>query len=270
MPTSPLDDGDSVLEDNDEDMETGESDEDSSEDEDVEEDLPYVRMNSGCEASADNDEAPEPIVRKALSPHEQHLRRVHHHFLSVLPRHLAPTAFYVLNFVSTIPSVDNGRFLLALYVEISDLIDHAIPALTRSAQPFVTQSQMTDIRRKISRLYIHLCTYGFSLSRRDMGLLLSTEYDMLLRAQPKHGTLYTLRINIAQHCHTSFRRTAYQGDGNPFLTLKECFWFLGMADIILQEHAHLAKRNVSVYYDPMFVLLMRLANEKQEGLPPMG
>ncbi|KLO04729.1 hypothetical protein SCHPADRAFT_896809 [Schizopora paradoxa] len=230
----------------------------------------FVGMNSGREADEDLDEAPRAIREFASSYVDRHLRRVHHHFLSIIPPHLAPAAFYVLNFVARIPAPDNGRFLLALYVELSDLVDHTIFSLTKSSLSFVTQWQLTIIRRKIARLYIHICTYVFSLTKSDMGQMLATEYDMLLRAQPTHGTLYSLRINVAQYCHDSFRRAEYAGDGNPFLTIKERFWFLGMADVMIQEHARLSRSGLDDFYDPVFNLVSRLANERMVGLPLIG
>ncbi len=95
----------------------------------------HVGMNTGREASDDVEEAPRAMRNLSNSFHERQVRHAHHHFLSIIPSHLAPTAFYVLNFVSTIPSANSGRFLLALYVELSNLVDHALVRLMHSPLP---------------------------------------------------------------------------------------------------------------------------------------
>ncbi len=201
---------------------------------------------------------------------EVQMRQLHHRFLSLIPVHLVGAAFFMLQYTSSIPAQDGGKFLMAIYVQFVDVTDYHMIELAKGIDDTLAPAHFNQLRSRILRLYLFLTTYVFSTSGRDWGLQFAQEYDHLVYVRQTRATMITRRLNIAEYASQHFMRVRAEGPGNPVLTAKERFWFLAMADVVYAEHARMLgynEHNRGLYHDALSAVIARFANDCPNRFP---
>lgn len=195
------------------------------------------------------------------------LRPQHHDLLSIIPVHLAPTAIYCLRYAASLPIVDGGKFALALYVLFVDLADFYIPTIGQMPTIVIPLEILVEARERIAKIYLATCTYLFMLYGKDVGYELGLQYDALVHARGLTAVFNTHRIALAQEYQTQFKRAPIDGNGNPLLLPRERFWFLAMADLVIQKHAESLKKDLDDHHDALFSAMCRFANNRPAMFP---
>lgn len=195
------------------------------------------------------------------------LRPRHHDLLSIIPTHLAGTAIYILRYVASLPTVDGGKFALALYILFVDLADFYIPGISKTTELVIPLQTVIEARERISKLYLATCTYLFMICGRDVGYELGLKYDALIHSRGRNAAFDTHRVTLAQEIQTTFTRAVVEGRGNPLLTSRERCWFLATADVIMRKHAEALRKPVDEHHDAIFSAMCRFANNRPEPFP---
>lgn len=210
---------------------------------------------------------PNSFPLSALAATNDDLRPRHHSLLAIIPAHLAGTAIYILRYVASLPTIDGGKYALALYLLFVDLADFYIPSIGRTNHLIIPLETVIEARERISKLYLATCTYLFMICQRDIGYELSLKYDALVHSRGRTAAFDVRRVSLAQELQTTFKRAAVEGQGNPLLTIRERCWFLATADVILQRHAEALGQSAEDHHDAIFSAMCRFANNRPEVFP---